>query len=1024
VAKSLYRVGRWVAAHAGRVLIVWAVVLVASVGLVGVLKPTLSPNITLNDIPAQQVVDDLQQSFPVAARGSGQVVFQTTDGQPFTEAQKEAVASALTAAAAVPGVADVTDPFAAQAKLDDAKKKVADGTSTIADNTTKLDSSQRTIDEGRAKLATAKADLSDGQAKADAGAKELASAEAELQANQAKADAGAKELASAKAELQANQAKADAGAKELASAEAELQANQKQIDAGRTQVAATSADLAKKEAALQAALDQATAAGAPQSTIDGLNASLAQVRAGQQQVAQKSAELDAGQKTLDAGRATLAKKQAELTAAQKKLDAGRATLAKKQAELDAGQKTLDAGRATLAKKQAELTAAQKKLDAGRATLTDKERELADAQTTVDDGRAKIESARADLAASTRLLAATSGFRLVSTDGATAIGVVEFDQSTIEVDPSTREAAVAAISDADIPGVQVEFSKELVSNYRVTVGAGEILGLAVAAVVLFVMLGTLIGAGLPVLSALVGVGVSASLAMALATKVDMTSTTPVLGIMLGLAVGIDYSLFILNRHRRQLKAGVEVQESVGLATGTSGTAVLFAGTTVVIALLALNLSGMQFLGLMGTVGAFAIVVAVLAALTFTPAVLALAKHRVLTRKERAALAARQAATGDERAEVAPRDADRPVLPNRHPWLTIIGASILVLVAAIPAAGLRLGLPDGSAESANSTQYRAYKEIGRAFGVGANGPIVAVVTMPAPIAADDTVTVEADLADRIMALDNVAAAVPAAVSDDGTKVMFQIIPTTSPSSVETEQLVHAVRDLAGPLKADLGADIGVTGVAAANIDISERLNEAMPLYLGTVILLSLVLLVAVFRSIAVPVLASAGFLATVLATFGIVVAVYQHGWMGALFGVHDPGPILSFLPIILIGVLFGLAMDYQLFLTSGIREAHVHGKSPSGSINYGIHLSRSVVIAAATIMIFVFGGFIFSELAVIRPIGFGLAVGVLIDAFVVRLMIVPAVLTLLGKWAWWIPRWLDKILPNLDVEGAALEREHLH
>ena len=211
MAKSLYRVGRWVAAHAGRVLIVWAVVLVASVGLVGALKPTLSPNITLNDIPAQQVVDDLQQSFPVAARGSGQVVFQTTDGQPFTEAQKEAVASALTAAAAVPGVADVTDPFAAQAKLDDAKKKVADGTSTIADNTTKLDSSQRTIDEGRAKLATAKADLSDGQAKADAGAKELASAEAELAANQAKADAGAKELASAKAELQANQKQIDAG---------------------------------------------------------------------------------------------------------------------------------------------------------------------------------------------------------------------------------------------------------------------------------------------------------------------------------------------------------------------------------------------------------------------------------------------------------------------------------------------------------------------------------------------------------------------------------------------------------------------------------------------------------------------------------------------------------------------------------------------------------------------------------------------------------------------------------------------
>ena len=1020
MAKALYRVGRWVAAHAGRVLVVWLVVLVASVGLFAALKPKLSSTITLNDIPAQQVVEDLQQSFPVAARGSGQVVFQTTDGTPFTDAQKSGVANALDSAAAVPGVAAVTDPFAAQAKLDEATQKAADGSTSITDNTAKLDAAQKKIDDGRMTLEDAEAELADGEARADAGAKELAAARAELEASQTSADAGAKELAAAKAELAAGQAKADAGAKELSAAMADLAASQDQIDAGREQVAATTTDLAQKESALQAARDQAVAAGASQSTIDELTASLTQVQAGQQQVAQKSADLDAGQAKLDAGRATLAKKQAELTAAQKKLDTGRATLAKKQAELTAAQKKLDTGRATLAKGRAELRASQEELDAGRATLRDKEGELADAQATVDSGRADLESARADLAASTRLLAATAGFRLVSTDDATAVGIVEFDQPTIEVEPATREAAVAAISGADIPGVRVEFSKELVSNYSITVGAGEILGLAVAAVVLFVMLGTFIGAGLPVLSALVGVGVSASLAMALATKVDMTSTTPVLGIMLGLAVGIDYSLFILNRHRRQLKAGVDIPESVGLATGTSGTAVLFAGTTVVIALLALNLSGMQFLGLMGSVGAFAIVVAVLAALTLTPAVLALAKHRVLTRKERAAAAQ----TAGTMVESAPRNADRPVLPNRHPWLTIVGASILVLVAAIPATGLRLGLPDGSAESESSTQYRAYQAIGDAFGVGANGTIIAVVTMPSPIADDDTVTIEADLAERFMALDDVSAAVPAAVSEDGTKVMFQIIPATSPSSVETEQLVHAVRDLAGPLKTDLGAEIGVTGVAAANIDISERLNDAMPVYLGTVLLLSLVLLIAVFRSIAVPVLASAGFLATVVATFGIVVAVYQNGWLGALFGVHDPGPILSFLPIILIGVLFGLAMDYQLFLTSGIREAHVHGKSPNDAINYGIHLSRSVVVAAATIMVFVFGGFIFSELAVIRPIGFGLAVGVLIDAFVVRLMIVPAALTLLGKWAWWIPRWLDKILPNLDIEGAALEREHLH
>ena len=267
----------------------------------------------------------------------------------------------------------------------------------------------------------------------------------------------------------------------------------------------------------------------------------------------------------------------------------------------------------------------------------------------------------------------------------------------------------------------------------------------------------------------------------------------------------------------------------------------------------------------------------------------------------------------------------------------------------------------------------------------------------------------------------AALPAAISEDRQTLLFQVIPESGPATEATEELVFAIRGLEQQIESEFGAELGVTGITATNIDISDKLAEALPLYLGTVLLLSLVLLILVFRSILVPLLASAGFLLTVFATFGAVVAVYQWGWLGFLFGVHDPGPILNFLPTILIGILFGLAMDYQLFLASGIREAYVHGKSPKDAINHGIHLSRSVVIAAALIMITVFGGFAFNHLTLVRPIGFGLAIGVLIDAFLVRLILVPAVMSLLGKSAWWLPKWLDRILPNVDVEGSSLERK---
>lgn len=978
MARLLYRLGRWAAAHATRVVIAWVVLLLAGAGLMLGLGRNLSSTISLDGVPAQEVVDELKDTFPEAARGAGQVVFHTQDGSAFTDAQRTAISEALTSVATMPAVANVIDPFATQAQLDDAREKAANGAGEIAAGLAKLDEAQAKIDAGRAQLANGTAELNAAQAKIDAGRAKLAAKEPELVAGQAKIDAGRKQIAAAKAELTAGQ---------------------QQIDQGTAQLKAAQADLDQKMAAVDAAIAQALAAGAPQSTIDELLANKAKLEAGQTQLDAKRAELQAGQAKLDAGRKELTAKEAELNAGQVELDAGKQQLASGKAELDAGQAKIDAGRATIASKLTEL-------DAGQATI--------------DDGRAKLEDGRSTLALGQRLTAASTAFNLVSDSGSVAIGTVQFEKPLIEIDPSVREAIVDALSQADIPGVDVEFSSAFSLNFESVIGASELLGLLVAAVVLFIMLRTLIGAGLPVLSALLGVGISTTLTMALSSQIEMANVTPVLGIMLGLAVGIDYSLFILNRHRRQLKAGVELHESIGFASGTSGSAVLFAGMTVMIALLALNLTGMTFLGLMGSVGAFAIVIAVLAALTFTPAMLRIVGMRILTRKERARLVE----TGNHTAEAEPRHASKPVMPNRHPWLSIVTASIIVILAAIPAAGMRLGLPDGSQEPPDSTQYRAFSITSEAFGAGSNGQIATVVRFPQAVSEDAERSTQADVADMLIALDNVSAVVPAAISPDRTKMLFEVIPTTSPSSVETEQLVHDIRDMNSKFESAFGATVGVTGLAAMNIDMSAKIAGAMPIYLTTVIVLSVLLLIVVFRSIWVPLLASAGFLATVMATFGAVVAVFQNGNLGFLFGVHEPGPVLSFLPIILIGVLFGLAMDYQLFVTSGIREAHIHGKSSNDAINYGLHLSRGVVAAAAIIMIFVFGAFTFSHLTMIRPVGFGLAIGVLIDAFIVRLVLIPSVMTILGERAWWLPKWLDKILPNLDVEGASLEREQLH
>jgi RND superfamily putative drug exporter len=755
---------------------------------------------------------------------------------------------------------------------------------------------------------------------------------------------------------------------------------------------------------------------------------LAQIVDARKDIADGWVEIASNQKKLDEGFAELRAAAKELRASKARIEADLAEggTDAEIAEWQIALAMVNGGLAAVEENRSAIVDGQAKLDAGSAKLHDGERQadagdtaLARAQRKLDRGQAKLDDARVEFESARVIMTGVEKYRVVSADNLTASATVLFTTPISEVETGDKLAVVDALAATSTDTVTVEFSQDLTRSLSGLLGPGEIVGLVVAAIVLFVMLGTLIGAGLPVLSALVGVAISGASSVALAAVVESTTTTPILGIMLGLAVGIDYSLFIINRHRRQVKAGMSIPESIALANGTSGNSVTFAGMTVIIALAALNLTGIGFLGLMGSVGAAAIAISVLVAVTFNPAVLSLVGMKVLSRKERAALRDRNPA-----ADAPEVTSSAPVFATRRPIAAVLVTLVVLGITAIPLMGMRLGLPDGSSEPVDSTGYKSYKLTEQAFGEGANATLLVVVTAAAPISDDDEVEFNAAATQLIMGVANVNSSLPAGFSDDRRIAIFRVVPADGPNDESTEQVVRDVRALDDDFRESLDATVNVTGMAAINIDVSGKLSEALPIYLMTVIGLSLLIMVLVFRSIWLPLIASAGFLFTVFATLGSITAVFQWGWLGFLFGVHDPAPILSFLPTMLIGILFGLAMDYQIFLASGMREAYIHGKSATDAINYGLRLSRSVVTAAAIIMIAVFGGFIFSHTTMIQPVGFGLAVGVLIDAFLVRLVLVPAALKLIGPAAWWLPKWLDRILPDVDVEGAKLERSVAH
>lgn len=600
--------------------------------------------------------------------------------------------------------------------------------------------------------------------------------------------------------------------------------------------------------------------------------------------------------------------------------------------------------------------------------------------------------------------------MIASDGSVALFQFQFTVQQMSLPEEVPGLVIDAVKPVEQAGIAALPSDSL--STKPAIGSTEAIGIAVAAVVLFMTLGSVVAAGLPLLTALMGVGISVGGAFAFSNVFHMTDLTPVLALMVGLAVGIDYSLFIVNRQRRMiLEQGLSAREAASRAVGTAGSAVFFAGLTVIIALCGMLVIGIGFLSAMALVAAVAVLANVLVALTLLPALLGLVGERICSAKARSKSSSQSSTNPHGFAHRWVTG----VVKGR--WAIVVAVIVILGAAAIPVAKMEMGIPSGATANLDTTARQSYDAISDGFGEGFNGPLLLVAE---PQGSSGAITMETlgGLVQELQQHDNVSVVTPMGVNKTGDMAIISLIPKTGPTDKETRDLVQELRSADSGMAQSHDVKIGVTGFTAINIDMSSKLAEVFPLYVGIIVILSIIILLLVFRSIIVPVKATVGFLLSVLATFGITTAVFQWGWVHDLFGFDTGGPLLSFMPIMVTGILYGLAMDYQVFLVSSMRESYVHGHHGKESVIHGYDQASRVVVAAAVIMVSVFAGFIFAHDIMIKQIGFALAIGILIDAFFVRMALVPAVMAIFGDKAWWLPKWLDKSLPNLDVEGDKL------
>ena len=603
-------------------------------------------------------------------------------------------------------------------------------------------------------------------------------------------------------------------------------------------------------------------------------------------------------------------------------------------------------------------------------------------------------------------------KAISKDGRIGYADVIYPVPADEVDDAAREELEESAEPAAAAGMQVEFGGGLVTEEHKS--TAELLGIMVGFLVLAITLGSMVAAGLPLLTALIGVGISVSAVTALTAVFELTDTATTLATMLGLAVGIDYALFILARHRQNVGDGLRPREAAAQATGTAGSAVVFAGMTVVIALVGLMVVQIPFLTVMGLAAAGAVIIAVLIATTLLPAMLGFARNRV-TRPNRV-LTFRPRRRGPRRETASVRYAR---FVTRRPLAVVIACLALLLAVAVPATHMKLGLPDGGSKPTDNTERKAYDLLTEGFGAGFNGVLTVVVDAP-DATKEQQKQIATEVTEALEGTPNVAAVSPPQQNDKGDVTISMVTPKTGPAADETADLVDYIRDEAKEIPEEYGINAYVTGTTALNIDTADTLAAALPKYVAVVVGLALLLLMVVFRSVLVPLKAAAGFLLSIGAAMGATVWIFQDGNLADLFAVAQAGPIVSFLPVLLIGILFGLAMDYEVFLVSRMREAYVKSGKPAEAIVTGYGQSGRVVTAAAVIMTAVFAAFLLDPDPVVKSIGLSLAIGVLADAFVVRMTLVPAVMALLGHSAWKLPRRLERVVPEMDIEGEHLTK----
>ncbi|MEV6427544.1 MMPL family transporter [Nocardia sp. NPDC051463] len=605
---------------------------------------------------------------------------------------------------------------------------------------------------------------------------------------------------------------------------------------------------------------------------------------------------------------------------------------------------------------------------------------------------------------------------LSPDQHVALGSVLFRVSAGEVTEDTLNEVDRIAEPVRDAGMKLEFSGAVYPGFTTELPeTPEIVGVIAAFVILLITFGAVVAAGLPILTALIGVGIGLAGILGLAAFVDVPAAATSLALMLGLSCGIDYALFILSRHRHNMVLGMGAAASIPLAVGTAGSSVVFAAVTVIIALCGLSVAGIPFLTVMGTTAAGAVLVAMLVALTLLPALLGFAGETVA----RFISPPLHPGRPQEVARIAAYEPERTM---GHMWgrfvtrfripLLVLGIAVLV-VLSVPVTRIHLGLPTGASQPDSSTAHKAGNMVGAAFGPGFNGPLLVVTDLSHATSPDAAQTVMS----RLRQEPNVAVVQPAGTGDG--LVLIQVIPKTGPDDIATADLVSRLRDDRGDIEIGTGATYLVGGTTAANIDTSDRLADALPIFLVVVVGLALVLLTVAFRTVLVPLSSIVGFILSVFAALGTQVAVFQWGWGASLLGTTKT-QTLSFLPIIILAIIFGLSSDYQIFVVSRIKEEHSRTADAIASVRNGVAHSARVVTAAALIMFAVFVGFTTVDNPIVEPLAFTLAVGVLLDAFVVRLTLVPAFMALIGSRMWYHPQWFARYVPDLDIEGAELER----